>query len=114
MVKDVASLSFNLPYGTRSGLPSPSNRESRVTTSVPGILTIRFVTSLGVANGSVASAINVAAKNIYSYVRFANSGARNYDSPDLMMYLLAMDSAYMFYAYLTKLYSQVKKGNAHN
>lgn len=39
-------------------------------------------------------ACNVAAKNIYSFIRHANSGSANYEAPDLMMTILAADSIF--------------------
>lgn len=39
-------------------------------------------------------ACNVASKNIYSFVRHANSGSANYEAPDLMMTILAADSIF--------------------
>lgn len=31
----------------------------------------------------------------YQYIRHANSGAKNYEAPDLMMYIIAMDNIYL-------------------
>lgn len=77
-------------------------------------MAIRYIPTIGTSSSAEASAANIAAKNIYSYVRYANSGARNYEANDLMMYLLAMDSAYTFYAYLCGIYSAAKNANGAN
>lgn len=71
--------------------------------ALPGIMTLNWVPTMGVSvDGN--SPINVAAREIYSFVRHANSGAANYDSTDLMIYLLAMDSIYSMYTDATRAY----------
>lgn len=70
---------------------------------VPGILSVNWIPTIGGAN-SETDAINIAANSIYSFVRHANSGHSNYDAPNLMNYLLAMDSAYSFYSMMVRAY----------
>lgn len=60
-------------------------------TYVPCIMRLKWVPTVGVAHDATAD-INVAFKAFYSKVRHANSGARNYESPDLVAYTMAMDS----------------------
>lgn len=69
---------------------------SKVPTSIPGFMFIHWNPTIGVSTDG-NSPVNVTARNIYSFVRHANSGAANYDSTDLMIYLLAMDSIYSCY-----------------
>lgn len=111
LAKDVASLSFNnalggkfrieqeLDYGTGTGTPYVG--------TVPGIATINVAPAIGYS-GDGSSPINIAAKNIYSYVRHMNSGHANYDAPDLMMYLAAMDSVYAFIATMMRMYGTAR------
>lgn len=73
---------------------------------VPGICTLGVVPCAGFATDNT-SPVNVAAKNIYTWVRHMNSGAKNYNSPDLMIYIIAMTQAYAYYAWLTRLYGVV-------
>lgn len=100
-LKDAGRLSFNNALGV--ALP--------VTTGyfleVPGIMNIYTTPAIGYSDTGT-SAVNIAAKNLYSYVRHANSGHSNYDSPDLMMYILAMDSLYSMYAWMTRIYGLAK------
>lgn len=96
----------NLPYSFALGSRIPS--ELHITEeSIPGIMALKLTPSIGNTNSGV-SPINVAANNIYSFVRHMNSGASNYDAPDLMIYLLAMDSCYSFYSYLTRIYGVMR------
>lgn len=93
LAKDVASFSFNNALGAsfEIGTHGLTTLVQPKKYSLPGIMTIPYVPSIGYsADGT--SAANIAAKNFYSFVRHQNSGHANYDSPDLMMYLMAMDS----------------------
>lgn len=71
--------------------------------SLPGLMTLSVVPGPGLSD-EYNSPINIASRNIYSFLRHANSGHTNYESTDLMMYLLGMDSAYSFYAYMCRIY----------
>lgn len=97
LLTDYASFPYGVPIGTKS-LLTHTNGAFDTTTSVPGAMVLEYVPTIGVANNET-SPINIAARNIYSFVRHANSGHSNYESPDLMMYLVAMDSVYMFHAW---------------
>lgn len=112
LAKDVASLSFN------NALGAPVRIENELTyitqsqspayiTAMPGIYTINTVPAMGYS-GDGSSPINIAAKNIYSYVRHQNSGHSNYDAPDLMLYIGAMDSVYSFIATLMRAYGTAR------
>lgn len=111
LAKDVASLSFNNALGAPSGLklemPGNSGQTLTLDLVLPGIMTINTVPAMGFS-GDGSSPINIAAKNIYSFVRHQNSGHANYDSPDLMMYLGAMDSIYSFIATLMRAYGTAR------
>lgn len=106
LAKDVASLSFNNALGAPTRIAFDQDGQtsaSDLVLNVPGIMTILTVPTMGYsADGS--SAINIAAKNIYSWVRHQNSGHANYDAPDLMLYLGAMDSVYCMIAYMMRVY----------
>lgn len=97
LVKDYASFPFGVPVGNSlpKGIPGYSGN------NIPGICAMYFAPTIG--NSTDANApVNVAARNIYSFVRHVNSGHANYDAPDLMLYLLAMDSAYMYHEFLKR------------
>lgn len=104
ILQDAANLPYAEPLGTTYSLGSSelsnANMQDLV---VPGLCVIRFIPTIGNARDAY-SAINVATRNIYSFVRHENSGHTNYDAPDLMMYLLAMDQAMMYHAFLKRAY----------
>lgn len=71
--------------------------------ATPGICTLETSPSIGHTRGG-SKAVNMAAKNIYSFVRHANSGASNYDAPDLMMAILAADQVFSMLAHAIRAY----------
>lgn len=104
-----ASFPYSWPVGARLHTDDPTID----TSSVPGIMAFYVVPSVGIAKDANAP-INVAARNIYSYVRHANSGAKNYDSIDLMKYYIAMDSCYSYLSFLQRLYGVVRLSSITN
>lgn len=80
---------------------------------VPGIATIHTITGPGLSRDA-HSGVNVAMRNLYSFVRHANSGHSNYDPVDLMLYLLAMDEAYMVYYRAVRAYGAMFTFNTVN
>ena len=112
--------SSNIPYSWPVGITvdqsndlytkQPANTTAK---HVPGIYTLKLITSPGISTTG-SSPINIAARNIYSFVRHANSGHSNYDSQDLMLYLLAMDEACMFYFNCARAYGLINLYNNQN
>lgn len=107
LLTDAASLAFSNALGTTSKPPVGTEyfhpERSYTEEAVPGILTLSTISVPGISTDN-SSPVNVAARNLYSFVRHANSGHSNYDSPDLMMYVLALDSAYTFWAWMVRAY----------
>ena len=106
-----ASLPYTWPTGNRLDLGSfggPINDSS-----VPGIMAIAIDPQVGFAQ-DVNDPVNIASRNIYSFVRHANSGHSNYDSPDLMLYLLAMDSCYSYLEFIKRAYATARIYNPVN
>jgi hypothetical protein len=105
-VHDVASLSYNSAVGASFTLNHDGEGTAKYAGALPGVLSLYNMPVVGVAAGSAdsTSPVNIAMRNIYSKVRRANSGAKVYESSDLMMYLMAMDSIYTFHAWMVRLY----------
>lgn len=117
LLRDSASFPFSWPVGSPMDWDQTKNNTIKANyvdfPSVPGIMAISFAPTIGVSRDQT-SPINIAARQIYSFVRHANSGHSNYDSPDLMMYLLAMDSAYMWLSYMTRIYGTAMVYSVYN
>jgi hypothetical protein len=106
LAKDVANFSFNNAVGdrvVRNALQGGGKQLKSNTIMMPGIASILVTPSIGVSVWE-NSPVNVAAKDIYSFVRHANSGHANYDPADLMIYLLAADSVQTFWSYMVRAY----------
>ena len=110
LVKDVASVSFGQPLGSLTRSYTTAGN----ITKFPGLMCIHFIPTIGITGKTDTTPINVAAKNIYGYVRYANSGARNYEAVDLMLYLLAIDSAITQLQYAKTLYSVALTAKGEN
>lgn len=102
LLRDSASFSFTWPLGGKlnSGLAALDAG------AVPGVMAFTTVPSFG-RSVDGTSAINTAARNIYSYVRHANAGHTNYEATDLMLYLMAMDSVDSFIAFMRRIYGVI-------
>lgn len=98
--KDVASLAFGLPTGQPLSIKFGQTTDN---VAVAGILAIYFTPSIGVTN-DLTSPINRQAVRTYSYLRSIQRAAATYDSADLMMYMLGVDSLYTYWAYMRRAY----------
>lgn len=116
VVKDVASLPFNsvngnlynaISWNKTDGTNGLTASPGPMLNVMPGLMTIDVTPVLG-SNDGPNSAVNIAAQQIYTIVRAANSGARNYDKTDMMRVILAMDSAYMLFEHLVRAYKLFK------
>lgn len=108
LVKDYASYPFGRALGTRlsiadaQSLLNASGGVNINNQAMPGLMVYYYQPGVGQPTDANAP-INIASRNIYSYVRHANSGHTNYDAPDLMLYMLAMDSVYMYHSFLKRI-----------
>lgn len=85
----------SLPFSNLQGLSVDlwtENLTSLNEMPFPGIAQLNYVPSLGCTKAAVDGP-TMAARYIYSFVRHANSGSRNYEAPDLYMYIMAWCSA---------------------
>lgn len=92
----------NIPFNLLPGRPLSINAQGTVEgktwsdgtmTTLPSAMQVSYIPSIGYSDTGEA-AINIAAKRLYTFVRHANSGAKVYEAPDLMMYIIAMENCY--------------------
>lgn len=95
--KDVATLAFGVPVGT----PIFVDGDDYVTNA--GIMTLTFSPSVGLST-SLVSPINRQATRFQSYLRSVQRAAATYDAADTMIYMIGVDSLYMFWAYMRRAY----------
>lgn len=113
LLQDAASI----PFSWQSGVPFEISRRDAdfggvSTTSLrysPGVCTINWYPSIGVTNSQFAAtdAVNIAATSLFGYITHANSRTTSYDVSDLMLYVLAVSSAYNYFAYLRRVYGKL-------
>lgn len=97
IAKDIASYPYNKLPGSKFNVPWHSGTFSNFpdsATYLPNFCVLSYVPGVGNTNDDANAGINIATKQLYTYVRHANSGARNYEGPDIMMYVLAMRDIY--------------------
>lgn len=97
MLKDAASFPFAYKTGDPIALGASVSPYY-----VPGLIRINYFPTLGEIT-SPSSDANVGANAVYSFIRKANSGSRNYDAQDFMLYLMTADSIYTGIAWFQRL-----------
>lgn len=113
--KDYASLPFNQVLG----LPADCNRGTNPnfaggTNYQPGLMTIHFDPTIGMNSTGPTAPVNLAAQQLFTLIRRNKSGTMKYDKTDLMMCIMAMDSAYMVYEDLLRAYRVISTFNGMN
>lgn len=111
MKNTVANFAYTYPNGSTFDL----DMEGRYANRVPGILILQHMPAFGGGelNGN-STALNMAAHNIYSFVRHLNSGASNYDAPDLLIYILCVSQLYSAHSWMRRLYGLLRTYDANN
>lgn len=105
ILKDVASYSWNQATGTRVQLNNPlfATLSTEGSFAVPGVITEWIVPSYGYVTDRTG-AINVAASYMYTFVRHANSGSRNYDPNDLFLAVAATAEVFAAISWAKRIY----------
>lgn len=96
IAKGIASIPFNYLGGTKFPLG-----EAEFQKPLPCVLTIPYVNSIGVTSKGTEG-VNMAAAQLYTFIRHANSGAKNYEAADVMMYVIGMRDIYAQYFTIRK------------
>lgn len=110
LLRDSASIPYSWPVGHQ--LEQFNNATLRET-SIPGIMSIYTSPAYGGASDET-DAINIAMRNIFSFVRHANSGMSNYEAPDMFMYLMAMDQCYSYWSFMCRIYGVMRTYSTEN
>lgn len=112
LVRDTARPAFSYPLGTNVPYNYSSGTPGYPT--IPGIMRINYVTSIGQTDGANTEAVNKAANRMYTFIRRNVSTYAAYDSTDMMMYTLAMDSLFMMYGVLCRAYGIMNNYKVYN
>lgn len=106
-----------IPFPYRPGIPLPigyNNTNSKVyKMQIPSVMKITYAPTIGKSNDN-QSPISQVAKELYGRVRAAFSSELVVDAPDLVMYLLALDSIFSNIAFLKRVYRIVNSYTPEN
>lgn len=109
----VATVSLNRYRGTELAVqanPGIQGMGQSKITEEPTINVLKLVPTGGGSSGN----LKVAAINLYQWVRHANSGSRNYESADLMMYVLAIKEVLSYFGWVYRLLDFLYKYEAND
>lgn len=109
---DAGSIPFSDPFGSEikhftgeiavDGVPTIP--DATIGDAQAGVLSIRVKPSFGFGK-TMNDPLNVAAHMLYTNVRYMNSGRKNYDQADLMMYVGAVADMYSFIYWAKRIYA---------
>lgn len=102
LVVDTCNLPFNWKNGLALNGPTEFNGNWQVRDkfAIPSVICYNYHMLFGVSKQK--NSLNTIANNLYSYIRYANSGSRNYESPDLFMYCCAISGPFALAAFIAK------------
>lgn len=103
--KKAGSLNFTYPLGYTVDLESDLFKTGPYygQQTFPGMMRLDVIPALPESTDA-ASALNVAAFKLYTFIRHENSGSRNYDAPDLLIYVLGVAELYAYVNWLQRIY----------
>lgn len=108
LLRDATNLSFNNAVGgylpDETYVYDAAGNHAIDNLTIPGILTMVYVPTVGISK-DFNSPINVAKAKLYTFVRHANSGHANYDSPDLMQYVMSKTSIDALFWHFARVYA---------
>lgn len=112
LLKAGASFAYGYPVGSPAYLDNAAYPNAGKLI-VSGIAAIEVIPNLGLSRDA-SSPLNQAIRKMYTYIRHANSGAKNYDPADLGLYIGAMDQIYTMFWYGVRAYGTARLYNAQN
>lgn len=105
--KQILNDACRIPFSWPTGYPFRNSGGlvyDNIDASIAGILSQGVMPTIGNAK-SPDDVVNTAMYGFYSFVRHMNSGSKNYDPADLMIYALAIDSMYYWISWGTRIYA---------
>lgn len=81
---------------------------------VSGVCAVHFMPTMGFANQTMNTPLTKVGLQMYAQMRMQLGSTASYDATDIMMYLGAMDSAYLHYALGSKIYGMLRLSSPFN
>lgn len=102
LVKPAGEFSFPYRPGMNIDILTLKNGGT-FTYKIPGVLALQWIPSMGISNTGDDPA-TIVASEMYARVRETFSGSLAADGPDIFMYMGALDSVFLYIAYLKRIY----------
>lgn len=99
----------SIPTPNRPGMSVPvgytvSDQNTNIFTyTIPGTMVLDWLPTVGYSS-TATSPVSIVAKQLYAKVRAAFSGSLSVDAPDLVIYLLCLDSIFSYIGNLKRMY----------
>lgn len=101
--KYAGTIPTGVPLGNKYDLSLPDTVSTLdYSFNIPGIMTLRFIPGIG-RSADKSSPINRSAIRWYTWLRYAQKASANYDSQDMMMAFVVLDSAYMYRSWMMRI-----------
>lgn len=120
IAKDVGNFAYNTLTGQTVRVPIDSDTATEsldrtLNWNVQGVLEVKYSNAINpTTDESDLNGIAMASNQLYTYVRHVNSGAKNYEAPDLMYYVLAMCDIYSEAAEIARALGSARYFNFEN
>lgn len=111
LTQSAASIPF--PYRPGMYLDLGDKTGYNYGSSIPGVMALEYALSVG-RSLDVTSPISIAAKEMYARIREKFSGTLPEDAPDIMLYIMAMDSIYLCIGEMKRLYRVLDAYSPYN
>ena len=112
MLTSAGTYNFSTPVGLPINVgPTLGGKDEFI--AVPGIARLNTTPFPGISK-DVNSPINIQAKRLYTYMRAKRSGSSSYDPADVMLYVLAVDSAYNLYCAVKRILGTIGMASMNN
>lgn len=110
--------SASIPFPYRPGMELPLGEmgpqfDQKASITIPGVIAINYDLSVGYSD-SVTSPISLAAKEMYARVRDKFSGTLPEDAPDILIYMMCMDSIFNAISEMKRIYRVLNAYTPYN
>lgn len=110
-----SNIPYNIPAGVKLPYPNIGSLTGNQFQTLPTFGRITYLPSYGyISMNDATAAVNVTARAVFSKIRKMNSGSANYESSDLMTYIMAMDQVYTFSHHIRKMLAFVGSYTFYN
>lgn len=108
LIKDAA----RIPFGNQLGRPIALGTDY-TTTGLPGVCALRMIPTIGLAK-TASDAVNIAASQLFTFVRKNLSTVASYAPADVLMYVAGIDNIFAMYGHISRIFGIVNNYAAEN